>query len=80
MNALKEDNGNYSTIRIVLIFSILVLIYQLYEFRAAFRLEIIKEHPDYQGLSLLFAALVTNFIFALILKVVQKRFESKNQQ
>lgn len=76
MNFLQDDSGNYSSMRVILIISVLVLIYQLYEFRAAYHLEIVKETPDYQGLTILFTALVTNFIFALILKVVQKRFEN----
>jgi hypothetical protein len=76
MSLMKDDKGHWSSMRAVLIASFLVLIYQLYEFRAAYRLEIIKDQPDYNGLSLLFASLVTNFIFVVILKVIQKKFES----
>ncbi len=77
MNALKEESGKYSTLRIILFVFILILAYQLYEFRFAYRLEVVKESPDYRGLSLLFAALVTNFIVILITKVVQKKFERR---
>jgi len=75
MNALKDNKGNWSSMRIVMFFSLVVLAYQLYEFRVAYRLEIMKEQVDYNGLSLLFASLVTNFIFVVILKVIQKKFE-----
>lgn len=75
MNAMKDDKGNWSSTRIIMFLSLLLLMYQLYEFRAAYRLEIVKENVDYNGLAVLFAALVTNFIFVVILKVIQKKFE-----
>lgn len=73
---LKDDKGNWSSIRLVLMFGVLLLCYQLLEFRMAYRIEIQKEIVDYTGLSLLFTTMVTNFVFVLVLKVIQKKFEN----
>lgn len=73
---LKDDKGNWSSIRLVLMFCIFLLCYQLLEFRVAYRIEIQKEIVDYTGLSLLFTTMVINFVFVLILKVIQKKFEN----
>lgn len=73
---LKDDKGNWSSIRLVLMFGVLLLCYQLLEFRMAYRIEIQKEIVDYTGLSLLFTTMVINFVFVLVLKVIQKKFEN----
>lgn len=75
---LKDDSGNNSSIRGILLISVIILIYQLYEYRLAFRLEIQKEVVDYTGLSLLFTTMVINFIVVVILKVIQKKYENKD--
>jgi hypothetical protein len=75
MNPLQDDSGNNSSIRVILALSFILLIYQLIEFRYAFRLEVVKEEPDYNGLSILFGAMVLNFVFVLIMKVIQKKYE-----
>jgi hypothetical protein len=58
-----------------LLFSVLVLVYQLYRFNQVYQIEIMKERIDYTGLSLLFTTMVINFIFVVILKVIQKKYE-----
>ena len=73
---LKDDKGNWSSMRLVLISCIFLLCYQLYEFRVGYRKEIEKDVVDYTGLSLLFTTMVINFVFVLILKVIQKKFEN----
>jgi hypothetical protein len=75
MDFLKDKNNQMSSLRVILILSFLVLIYQLFRFNQAYQLEIVRDKPDYNGLSLLFAAFVTNFIFVVILKVIQKKYE-----
>jgi uncharacterized membrane protein YidH (DUF202 family) len=72
---LKDKNGDWSSLRVVLLFSVLVLIYQLYRFNQVYQIEIMKERIDYTGLSLLFTTMVINFIFVVILKVIQKKYE-----
>lgn len=73
---LKDDKGNWSSMRLVLMFGVLLLCYQLYEFRLGYRKEIEKDIVDYTGLSLLFTTMIINFVFVLILKVIQKKFEN----
>lgn len=68
-----------NTIRAILLMSFLVMCYQLYEFRFAYRLEVVKDMPDYNGLSLLFTTMITNFIFVLIAKVIEKKFENNKE-
>jgi uncharacterized membrane protein YidH (DUF202 family) len=72
---LKDKNGDWSSLRVVLLFSVLVLVYQLYRFNQVYQIEIMKERIDYTGLSLLFTTMVINFIFVVILKVIQKKYE-----
>jgi uncharacterized membrane protein YidH (DUF202 family) len=72
---LKDKNGDWSSLRVVLLFSVLVLVYQLYRFNQVYQIEIVKERIDYTGLSLLFTTMVINFIFVVILKVIQKKYE-----
>ncbi len=72
---LKDDKGNWSSLRLVMVFSVGLLFYQLYKFNQVYQLEIVKDSVDYSGLSLLFTTLVINFVFVIILKVVQKKFE-----
>lgn len=64
-----------NTIRIILLLSFIILCYQLYEFRFAYRLEVVKDEPNYQGLAVLFAAMISNFIMILIAKMIEKKFE-----
>lgn len=75
---VKDNKGKNSSMRVILILATLLLIYQLYEYRVAYRLEIIKEEPNYNGLALLFGAMVINFVFVVILKVIQKKYEEPN--
>ena len=75
---IKDNKGKISSMRVILILATLLLIYQLYEFRVAYRLEIIKEEPNYNGLAVLFGAMVINFVFVIILKVIQKKYENNN--
>ena len=72
---LKDDKGNWSSIRLIMVFSVFLLVYQLYRFNQVFQIEIKSESVDYSGLSLLFTTLVINFVFVIILKVIQKKFE-----
>jgi uncharacterized membrane protein YidH (DUF202 family) len=72
---LKDKNGDWSSLRVVLLFSVLVLVYQLYRFNQVYQIEIMKERIDYTGLSLLFTTMVINFILVVILKVIQKKYE-----
>ena len=72
---MQDSKGNNSSLRIILMVVFLLMCYQLYEFRVAYRLEIVKETPDYNGLTLLFTAMIINFVLVLVAKVWQKKFE-----
>jgi hypothetical protein len=72
---LKDDKGNWSSTRVVLILSFFLLLWMFLEWRVAFRIEILKEVPDYGGLTQLFIAMLVTFGLALIGKVVQKKYE-----
>lgn len=72
---LKDDKGNWSSMRLIMLISVVLLIYQLYEFRVILHKEIEKEVVDYNGLSILFTTMVINFVFVIILKVLQKKWE-----
>ena len=72
---MQDSKGNNSSLRIILVVVFLLMCYQLYEFRVAYRLEIVKEAPDYSGLTLLFTAMIINFVLVLVAKVWQKKFE-----
>ncbi len=75
MNALKDDKGNWSSIRLVLLFAVVIFLYLLYLFTKTLFVEIEKETINYQGLALLFTAMVTEVGVVLILKVLQKKYE-----
>ncbi len=77
MNALQDDNGNYSSIRMVLIFAVLIFLYLLYLFTKTLFVELEKETINYTGLALLFSAMVTEVGVVLVIKVIQKKYENK---
>ncbi len=77
MNALQDDRGNYSSIRIVLMFAIIVFVFLLYLFTKTLFVELEKETINYTGLALLFSAMVTEVGVVLIIKVIQKKYENK---
>ena len=75
MNAFKDDKGHWSSIRIIMILSVIIFGYMVYLWREAFMLEILKEKPDYGGLTTLFTAMVAGVGISIFAKVVQKYFE-----
>ena len=75
MNLIQDKSGNYSSMRVMLLASLLLLVYQLWEFRFAYRLEVVKDEPNYSGLALLFGAMVINFVVVILLKVLQTKYE-----
>lgn len=75
MNALQDDKGNYSSIRIALAFAIVLFMYLLYLFTKTLFVELTKDTINYQGLSLLFTAMIAEVAVVLLLKVWQKKYE-----
>lgn len=79
MNALQDDKGNYSSMRVVLLFAVMIFLFLLYLFTKTLFVEIQKDVINYQGLALLFTAMVTEVGVVLLLKVLQKKYE-KNEE
>ena len=77
-NALQDDKGNWSSMRLLLTFLFALVVWMYVDWRWALRLEMLKDVPDYLGITGLFNAMMAGFttlIAALIIKLVQKRFE-----
>ena len=77
-SALQDDKGNYSSMRVLLAFLFGLVVWMYVDWRWALRLEMIKDVPDYSGITELFNAMMAGFvalIAALITKLIQKRFE-----
>lgn len=72
---LQDDNGNISSLRIVLVIILAIFIYLLALFTQALKIEIVKETPNYTGLATLFTAMLVNLALPLLLKVIQKKYE-----
>ena len=75
MKPIKETNGTYSSLRILLFLAFGLMIWMFLEWRWAFRLEAIKEEPNYEGLTKLFIAMMVTFALGLFAKVWQKKYE-----
>jgi len=73
-----QDNGQISSIRIIMFLVFVLWVWLLREFSIAFHLEILKEKPDYMGLTALFTAQFINMGVVVFLKVFQKKYE-KNE-
>ena len=75
MNALQDDKGNYSSLRIMLIFVCGLVVWMYVDWRKLAFIEVAKEQPDYSGLTNLFLAMLVTFGLAIISKLIQKKFE-----
>ena len=75
---LQDDKGNYSSMRVLLFFLFAFVVWMYIDWRWALRLEMLKDIPDYNGITGLFNAMMAGFttlIAALITKIVQKKLE-----
>jgi hypothetical protein len=88
MNALKDDKGNWSSLRIGLLLYLLFLtaasarIY--FDWLLVLMVEIQKDEPNYAGITELFNSMLIGFVggvfVAGVIKTVQKYFETKNEK
>jgi hypothetical protein len=79
-NALQDDNGNYSSMRILLFMLFAFVLFLYFDWRTALFVEVRKQVPDYQGITSLFTAMMAGFvalIAATIAKIIQKYIERK---
>lgn len=80
-NIFQEDNGSWSSIRVILFFLIIFCVVVYLDWRWAFKIEMLKENVNYDGIVSLFREMLTVFvggtILTIVFKVVQKKFENK---
>lgn len=79
---LKDDRGNYSSMRVVLFIVLAFMLFIYLDWRNALYFELGQEEPDYAGLSSLFNAMLAGMISlgaTLIAKIVQKHIENKTK-
>ena len=74
-NALQDDKGNLSSIRIGMLAAGMVTIVLMGFWLYGFVKEVQKETSDYMGLAALFTAIFINFILVVWAKVKQKKYE-----
>ncbi len=74
-NILQDNKGNYSSLRVILIFLAIVMVFLFVLFTIAFFKEMGKEEANYMGLTSLFSAMFGTFILGMFAKVIQKRYE-----
>lgn len=69
------------SIRVILFVSYATMIYLILLWRKVLLVEITHnpEQINYNGLALLFGAMVTNMALVLVAKVMEKKFESKEE-
>ena len=75
MNALQDDKGNYSSLRIMLIFVCGLVVWMYVDWRKLAFIESARDNPDYSGLTNLFLAMLVTFGLAFASKLIQKKFE-----
>lgn len=72
---LQDNSGNKSSLRVMLLFIIVVISLCLLCLLFVFVKESYKEVPDYSGLASMAAVLLGGDLLALVAKVWQKKFE-----
>ena len=75
MNAVKDDKGKYSILRILLVFIMILMVWMFWEWRTALHVELASDEPNYGDLIKLFLAMMVTFASALLAKILQKKFE-----
>lgn len=81
MSYIHDDKGNKSSLRLIVLvlfglLSAMIVIWTMVFFMEA----VTKEAPDYEGLALIITAILGGGIFSLAAKVIQKKYESKNDK
>lgn len=76
----EDDNGNLSSIRLILLILLVVFVYLMFLFTKMIYHELNSKDPiNYQGLAIVFSSFFIQFILVILSKVIQKRFENKNK-
>ena len=75
MNLIQDDKGNYSSLRVMLIFVCLFIVFLYVDYRQIMFIEVAKPEPDYEGLVKLFLAMMVTFGMGWMAKLIQKKIE-----
>ena len=75
MNVLQDDKGNYSSLRVMILFVCLLIVWMYHDWRTVLFIEVAKDKPDYTGLIQLFSAMLITFGLAFLSKLIQKKYE-----
>ncbi len=75
MNVFQDDKGNYSSLRVLLIFVCILIVWMYLDWRTVLFIETAKEVPDYTGVTNLFLTMIITFGLAFASKLIQKKFE-----
>ena len=73
----QQDDGTFSMLRLLVACVLVVFTYLMYLFTRLLYFELNSEEINYSGLSLLFTTMFINFILAILLKVIQKKYENR---
>lgn len=75
MNLLQDDKGNWSSLRALLLFVCVLIVWMYIDWRRVLFVEMLKETPDYGGVVQLFSVMLVTFGLAFAAKLIQKKFE-----
>jgi positive regulator of sigma E activity len=78
MTYLNDDKGNKSSLRAMLAYLFTLIGLMVVVWIGAFISETFRETPDYSGLAQIIGAIMGGGVVSLAAKVVQKKFETKN--
>jgi hypothetical protein len=75
-NLIQDDKGNWSSGRIVFLFSVVIMIWMIRLWNKSYLLEMVKDEPNYEGLAILFEKMVVLFGLVVFLKALSKFAEN----
>lgn len=75
---IQDDSGNTSSFRVILLFFTFLWFCLIVLWGIAFWIEMAREEPNYNGLAVLFGALVVQVLGMIAGHVVRKKYENQN--
>ena len=76
----SDHSGHFSSIRVLLFLSFALLVWMFIEWRRVLHIEILRNVPDYDGVTKLFLAMMVTFGLSLLAKVMQKKQEKEDNK
>ncbi len=78
MKTLEDDKGNPSSFRMMLLVFVILWFILIVLWGRAFCIEMERGEPDYDGLAVLFGALVVQVLGMIAGHVIRKKYENAN--